>query len=284
MTAFARVEQTGQWGNAIWELRSVNNRYLDVGMRLPEDLRALEPALREKAASRLSRGKLDCSLRVGTATESAPALQVNEALARQVVAATRSMAELAPDAAPPTLMELLRWPGVVESQPPDLEALQAAALRLLDNAFDELVAAREREGARIRDMLAQRLDEMAAITARVRERVPELVAQARQRLTTRLAELREQVDPERIEQEVVLLAQKSDVAEELDRLDAHVAEVRASLGGGKPVGRRLDFLMQELNREANTLGSKAIDGEVTTAAVELKVLIEQMREQVQNVE
>lgn len=284
MTAFARVEETGPWGNAIWELRSVNNRYLDIGMRLPEDLRALEPPLRERAATRLSRGKLDCSLRLGSAATVSPNLQINETLARRLVDATRAMAELAPEAARPTLTDLLRWPGVVESPQPDMEGLQAALLVLLDRAFDELVRAREREGERIREMLVRRLDEVSAITARMLERVPALVTQARQRLVTRLAELHDQIDPERIEQEIVLLAQKSDVAEELDRLDAHVAEVRSSLGSDKPVGRRLDFLMQELNREANTLGSKAMDGEVTNAAVELKVLIEQMREQVQNVE
>ena len=284
MTAFARIEDTGTWGDAIWELRSVNNRYLDIGLRLPDDVRALEPGVRECVTKRLTRGKVDCSLRLVNTAASVSALCVNEAAATRLVEATRAMAALAPEAAQPTLIDLLRWPGVVESPQPDVKGLQTALLASLEHTLDDLVAAREREGRRLVDMLTSRLDEIGAITAGLRTRIPELVEQSRQRLEARLAELREQVDEQRLEQEIVLLAQKSDVAEELDRLDAHVAEVRSTLASAKPVGRRLDFLMQELNREANTLGSKAIDGEVTNAAVQLKVLIEQMREQVQNIE
>ena len=234
--------------------------------------------------ARLTRGKVDCSLRFGSAAGAGATLRINDAVAARLVEATRNMAVLAPQAAQPSLVDLLRWPGVVETEQPDSEGLQAELLELLDRALVELVAARTREGERIVVMLERRLDDIGVITARLRVRLPELLAQAHQRLSTRLAELCEQVDPERIEQEIALLAQKSDVAEELDRLDAHVAEVRGTLGDRKPVGRRLDFLMQELNREANTLGSKSMDGEVTNAAVELKVLVEQMREQVQNVE
>ena len=284
MTAFARVEGAGDWGSAIWELRSVNNRYLDIGLRLPDDVRALGPAIRERITGRLTRGKVDCSLKLVNAAANSSAMRLNEAVATQLVEATRAMAALAPQATQPTLIDLLRWPGVVESPQPDAEGLQAALLAALGHALDDLVAAREREGQRLVEMLTGRLDEVVAITGRLRTRIPELVDLSRQRLASRLGELREQVDEQRLEQEIVLLAQKSDVAEELDRLDAHVAEVGSTLTSAKPVGRRLDFLMQELNREANTLGSKAIDGEVTNAAVTLKVLIEQMREQVQNIE
>ena len=284
MTAFARAEDTGAWGDAIWELRSVNNRYLDIGLRLPDEVRALEPDVRDCVAARLTRGKIDCSLKLVSAAAGTAALRLNEAAAVRLVEAMQAMAAIAPGATQPTLIDLLRWPGIVESPQPDTEGMKAALLALLARAIDDLVAARAREGERIATMLASRLDEVLCITTALRARIPELVEQSRQRLTTRLAELREQVDEQRIEQEIVLLAQKSDVAEELDRLDAHVAEVRSGLSSAKPVGRRLDFLMQELNREANTLGSKAFDAEVTNAAVQLKVLIEQMREQVQNVE
>lgn len=284
MTAFARRELEAPWGSARWELRAVNNRFLDVSPRLPEELRVIEPAVRERIAARVSRGKVDCTLRIERASAAGTGLQIDEALAAEVARAAARAAALLERPAPVSPFELLRWPGVIRTDLADPEAVASAALELLEAALEDLVAAREREGERIAAMLEQRLEGIAELTARVRARLPEVIAAARERLAARVAELAAELDRERLEQEVALLAGKADVAEELDRLDAHCAEIRHAIAGRRPVGRRLDFLVQELHREANTLGSKSIDGETTRAAVDLKVLIEQLREQVQNVE
>lgn len=284
MTAFARAEGETQWGAALWELRSVNNRYLDVSPRIPDDLRAIEQEVRERVRRRLGRGKVDCSLRLTRSSEVATGFTVDTALAQRIADASREIDHILHDPARVGSMEVLRWPGVIQSAAIDHEAIGKAALALLDTALDDLVATREREGGRIAALLEERLAAIQSIVAAVRGRIPEVVAAARQRLVARLAELREQLDPERIEQEIAILAQKSDAAEELDRIEAHVAEVRGILARDEPAGRRLDFMMQEFNREANTLGSKSADPDTTRAAVDLKVLIEQMREQVQNLE
>jgi uncharacterized protein (TIGR00255 family) len=284
MTAFARREVQAPWGSAWWELRSVNHRYLEVATRLPEELRALEPEVRARVGERLGRGKVDCTLRYQPAFAAGGNVRVNQALAEQIARASREIDQLIYNPAPVHSLDVLRWPGVLEADAPDMEAVGAAVLALLGQALDDLVATREREGAHIAGFLQARVGEMEPLVARARARVPEVVAATRERLRGRLAELRAEVDSQRLEQEIVLFAQRVDVAEELDRLTIHFAEVRRVLGEGKPVGRRLDFLMQELNREANTLGSKSADPETTRAAVDLKVLIEQMREQVQNVE
>jgi uncharacterized protein (TIGR00255 family) len=284
MTAFARIGRSADWGEAQWELRSVNNRYLDVAPRMPEDVRSLDVAVRERVAVRLGRGKVDCVLRLTYATASDASFTLNMDLVRRISDASRQIDGVLHDAARVNSIEVLRWPGVIESDPPEMKAVGATVLEALDEALAELVATREREGEKIRAMLLARCDGIDEVVAQMRTLMPELVEGARSRLRARVAELVEQVDPERLEQEIVLVAQKADVAEELDRLDAHVTEVRRVLDGSKPVGRRLDFLMQELNREANTLGSKSIDTRSTRASVDLKVLIEQMREQVQNVE
>ena len=284
MTAFARKERTEDWGTACWELRSVNNRYLDVTPRLPEEVRAIESAIRERVRTRLSRGKVDCSLRLSIGAVTDARLELNLDLAKSVAEATREIDALLHDPARVNAIDLLRWPGVVQTQSPDVDALGKAVLELLDEALSDLVSTREREGQHIDELIAERCDEIQSIVEAVRKRLPEVLDACRQRLRDRLAEFAEQLNEDRLEQEMALVAQKTDVAEELDRLEAHVKEVRRVLDKEEPAGRRLDFLMQELNREANTLGSKSIDTETTRASVDLKVLIEQMREQIQNVE
>lgn len=267
-----------------WELRSVNHRYLEVFVRLPEELRALEPLVRERVNARLGRGKVECTLRCRWAPEQVAALELDQERLAAVLNACREIENRSAEAASPGVMELLRWPGVVREPAPDTGAAQDHALALLAQALDELIETREREGEQIRVLLTTRLDAIAEQVDRARERLPEVRQKIRDKLEARVGELLDRVDSDRLEQELVLLAQKVDVDEELDRLDGHVVETRRVLGRDEPVGRRLDFLMQEFNREANTLGSKSADSETTAVAVELKVLIEQMREQVQNVE
>jgi uncharacterized protein (TIGR00255 family) len=284
MTAFARSECTEKWGTAYWELRAVNNRYLDVTPRLPEEVRAIESSVRERVRKKLGRGKVDCSLRLSLGAGSDASLELDLELARRIADATREIDALLHDPSRVSAVDVLRWPGVVRTQSPDIDTLGKDVLDLLDEALEELVATREREGGHIAELLAQRCEDIQTITDAVRKRLPEVLTACRQRLRERLAEFAEQLNEDRLEQEMALVAQKTDVAEELDRLDAHVKEVRRVLDKVQPAGRRLDFLMQELNREANTLGSKSIDTETTRASVDLKVLIEQMREQIQNVE
>lgn len=284
MTAFAHVESRGERGGVEWEIRSVNNRYLDVYVRLPEDLRGLDPKVRERVGARLGRGKVDCTLRTLPGFDTSGGLPVDRDLAARVAQAARAVAEWLPEAAPVNPVDVLRWPGVVQAPAPDPERTGHAALDLLDRALDELVGMREREGGRIGAAIRERLDALAAEAPRLRETLPAIVQAFRERMRTRLADLGPGLDEGRVEQEITLLAQRMDVAEELDRLEAHVEEVRATLDTPGPVGRRLDFLMQELNREANTLGAKSASIVASRASVDLKVLIEQMREQIQNVE
>ncbi len=283
MTAFARQEHESEAGVLTWELRSVNHRYLEVSRRLPDELRSLETAVRERAARRLGRGKLDCSLRYKPSQRRA-ALALDAQALQQTLAACEQVRAQLPDAAPINPLELLRWPGVIQDEAVDLAPLTTHALALFDQALEELIATREREGAQIHDILRSRLDAMEPLVAGARARLPEVLARIRDKLRLRVQELTATPDPDRLEQELAYLAQKMDVDEELDRLSGHIEEVRRVFRLDEPVGRRLDFLMQEFNREANTLGSKSADSETTRAAVELKVLIEQMREQVQNVE
>lgn len=284
MTAFARRERTGEWGSAQWELRSVNHRYLDITTKLPEDFRSLEPGVRERVRSRLSRGKVDCGLRVSYSAAHAAAFRIDLALAGRLADATREVDHLIHDPARVSSMDILRWPGVILPPSIDLEHIGAAVLELLDEALTDLVETREREGEKIGTLIAERCKSMEGVVAGARVAAPEARTAAKARLETRLAELVVEVDPERLEQEVALLVQKADVTEELDRLHAHLGEVRRVLEHEDAAGRRLDFLMQELNREANTLGAKSFDAAGARSAVDLKVLIEQMREQIQNVE
>ncbi|MBD7975620.1 YicC/YloC family endoribonuclease [Serpens gallinarum] len=283
MTAFARSERTGPHGTLIWELRSVNHRYLEPHLRLPESFRDLEGAVRDALRQGLSRGKVECTLRLVEDTTGKP-LQIDRERAAQLIDAAESVAALIKQPAPLNPLEVLAWPGVLVADAADPQALNAAATQLFREALDELRQGREREGTELSKLLNERLDSILEEVATLRQQVPLMLALQRQKILDRFAELQGEVDPQRLEQELVLLAQKSDVAEELDRLSTHVGEVRRVLKAGGAAGRRLDFLMQELNREANTLGSKAFDPRSTQAAVNLKVLIEQMREQVQNIE
>jgi uncharacterized protein (TIGR00255 family) len=284
MTGFARCEESGPFGQLSCELRSVNHRYLESSFRLPDELRALEPELRQRLGSELRRGKVDCTLQLRPAAAGARELRVDEAALARVLERVRDIARQLPAQHTVDVMEVLAWPGVVRDEQPDSENLFAIARRLFDATLAELAAARAREGERLGELIEQRCAALAEIVAQLQRKAPELQQRMRARLADKLADLRVQVEPERFEQEVALILQRLDVAEELDRLAGHVAETRRVMAAGEPAGRRLDFLMQELNRETNTLGSKSQELDTTRLAVDMKVLIEQMREQVQNVE
>ena len=284
MTGFARREARGDFGVLIWETRSVNHRYLDMTLRMPEELRALESECRERVAALVKRGKLDGQLRFEPAVSADTVLKLDEARARAVAAAAARVASALSQPASIDPLEVLRWPGVVQEPPLDVAAVGAAAVRLLQDTLKDLLAAREREGERIAIMLRDRADQIGAIVKDLRGRLKDIQPRLRDKLKARVEELGVQVDTQRLEQELVLLVQRLDVSEELDRLESHLTEFATSLKDGEAVGRRLDFLMQEFNREANTLGSKSQDAAITQQVVDLKVLIEQMREQVQNLE
>jgi uncharacterized protein (TIGR00255 family) len=287
MTAFARRDRETPWGPLSVELRSVNHRYLELSLRLPEELRSLEPRVRALIGKTLARGKVDCNLRFEP-REATGDMAVDEPLTVRLLAASGRLQSLAHhgnhELAPLRTIDLLRWPGVLQTTTVDAAKLADAGMRVISETLAELSQTRDREGEQLNALMRQRLDGMEQIVAKVRALLPEIVQSFRARLEARLADIRDQLDPARLEQEVVLFAQKTDVDEELDRLATHINETRRVLGESGQIGRRLDFLMQELNREANTLGSKAADLRLTNAAVDLKVLIEQMREQVQNIE
>lgn len=282
MTAFAGAERITPWGTLGCELRSVNHRFLEMGVRLPEELRALEPQLRERLAARVSRGKLDLMLRL-RAPDAAQSLAVNEPLVEQLAVLAQRLGARFPQLQV-QFADLLQLPGVLQGQAVDPAALQAQALELLDEVLAEFVAAREREGGKLAAAIVERVDAVERIAAEVKQLIPAIRDGQRAKLAARLADLPHPVDPGRAEQELVLWLQKLDVDEELDRLDSHIKEIRRVLRQPEPAGRRLDFLLQEFNREANTLGSKSVDSRTSNAAVELKVLIDQIREQVQNLE
>lgn len=285
MTGFARREAKLPWGTLVWEIRSVNHRYLEPSFRLPEDFREIEPHLRDAMRKALQRGKVEASLSVQWEQEGESDLGINlSKIAQLTKAAQQINGLLGAIAAPVNALDILRWPGVIQKQELDRDQMHKAALELFDLALEGLIEHRSREGAELQQLIVNRLDSVSAQVVNVRARMPEILAAQREKLQTKLAALQVDLEPERLEQEIVLLAQKADVDEELDRLDTHVIEVKRSLKQTDSLGRRLDFLMQELNREANTLSSKSIVSETTQAAVELKVLIEQMREQVQNIE
>lgn len=284
MTGFARREARGLWGRLAWELRSVNHRYLEIGLRLPEELRALEGGIRERVAAKLGRGKVDVSLRWDRQEATTVELSVNEPLVRQLRDVHNRIGRLLSVEKELGPLDLMRWPGVIREQEQDPGPLHDAALNLLDSTLDDLRDARRSEGERIAMLIRDRALAVGEVVQRVRERVPQVKANLRARLDARLAEVTAEPDTDRLEQELVYQAQRMDVDEELDRLQSHVAELNDALKRKEPVGRRLDFLMQEFNRESNTLGSKSQDVETTKASVELKVLIEQMREQIQNIE
>ncbi|UJF22030.1 YicC/YloC family endoribonuclease [Shewanella sp. OMA3-2] len=283
MTAYARIEHKADWGTASWEIRSVNQRYLETYLRLPEQFRSFEPVLRDRLRKRLNRGKVEVNLRYELADSSSNALQLNQDLAKQLLDAANWLKQEAGQGEL-SLTDVLRWPGVLASAEQDMDSIGAELMKAFDSAIDQFIEARGREGSAIKDMLLSRLDGVTEQIKVVRDHMPTVMLYQREKLTNRLAEISGELDPARIEQEMVLLAQKQDVAEEMDRLEAHVTEACRILKKGGSEGRRLDFMMQEFNRESNTLASKSISAEITSAAVELKVLIEQMREQIQNVE
>ena len=285
MTGFARRETTGPWGTLVCELRSVNHRFLEAGFRLPDELRAAESELRTRLGKQLRRGKVDCTVSYRRAQGASNMLEVDQSALERVLAAVKlvSRSQLASDSV--SALELLRWPGVLrEDGNSSSEELLGSAYAVFGATLEELVAARAREGARLRELLEQRCEGLETLVKAVRARLPEVQARVRAKLNERVAELSTSVDPERMEQELAIILQRLDVDEELERLTGHIEEVRRVIKGSEPAGRRLDFLMQELNREANTLSSKSQDLETTRAAVDMKVLIEQMREQVQNAE
>ena len=284
MTAFSRQQQEQEWGSLTWEIRSVNHRYLEANVRLPESFRALENAVREAVRKRLTRGKVECQLRFQSEANVSTELHLNRPLIQQLVQANVEIEQITGTSSSLSNMEVLRWPGVIEEQDFDRTTIEKQALTRFTAALDDLVATREREGAELQGFITQRIDSIREIVVSVREKMPEILAKQKQALLDRLHDLQAELEPTRLEQEVSLLAQKADVEEELDRLDSHLNEVARVLNAKGQKGRRLDFLMQELNREANTLSSKSIVVETTLSAVELKVLIEQMREQIQNIE
>ncbi len=284
MTAFARQELETAAGDLAWEIRSLNHRYLELGVRLPEELRAMETAVRERVGARLGRGKVECSCRYRPAASASVPVDVDSDNLTRLLSACDTVSARLPASGPLNPIEVLRWPGVVREEAIDAAPLMAQALGLLEQTLDELLQSREREGEQIRQQLLQRCDAMDVLVQQARSRLPEIQQALREKLQTRLADLDTAADPGRLEQELVIQIQKSDIDEEMDRLQGHIEEVRRVLDRDEPVGRRLDFLMQELNREANTLGSKSVAIDTTNISVELKVLIEQMREQVQNTE
>jgi uncharacterized protein (TIGR00255 family) len=284
MTGFARQSAESGAGTMTWELRAVNHRYLDVQFRLPDELRPREHAFKQQVSAALKRGKVECALHLRRAFDQQAEMQLNADLVALIGTRVTEIRNTLPDVAAPNAVDVLRWPGVICETEIDAEPLQEEAAALLDQALQAMTDMRASEGARIATMLETRCEEIAMLAAAVRERLPDVLAGAHAKQRERLERLDVEADSARLEVELALIAQKLDVDEELDRLDSHLAEIRQVLTSDEPVGRRLDFLMQELNREANTLGSKSADAETTKAAVELKVLIEQMREQIQNVE
>jgi uncharacterized protein (TIGR00255 family) len=284
MTGFAAVTQELEQGSLSLELRSVNSRYLETHFRLDESLRALEPALREIIGAALSRGKVECRLNFAARNAGQTSLRLNAVLANQLVDLGRSLHALLPHGQQLGVADLLRWPGVVEGENAGTADLHEACLPLLRKGLDELSATRQREGEKLKIFLLQRVDQMDALVTGVLPHIPRLIAAYQEKLAARLKEAMGSGDEDRIRQEIALFAQKIDVDEELSRLQTHLTEMRRILEKGGAVGKRLDFLMQELNREANTLGSKSAASETTQTAMELKVLIEQMREQIQNIE
>jgi len=284
MTGFARETAEADIGALTWEIRAVNHRYLDVQFRLPEQMRAHEQAFRQAVGGSLNRGKIECALNVRRQLDHQAELQINAGLVELIGKRIKEMSAMLPATGAVNPFDVLRWPGVVEQAEIESEPLFEAALPLLHKTLDAIRAMRASEGARIADMIESRCADIASISQSVRARMPEVLEAARTRQRERIDKLDVEADPARLEMELALIAQKLDVDEELDRLDSHLAEIRDIVKRDEPVGRRLDFLMQELNREANTLGSKSNDTETTRASVELKVLIEQMREQIQNVE
>ncbi|TAK75174.1 MAG: YicC family protein [Gammaproteobacteria bacterium] len=285
MTAFARAQSQGEWGSLICEMRSINHRYLEVSLHLPDVLRVFEMPIRERIREHLKRGKVECLLRYQPSVRVAGSLYtVNMVLAQELCHASAQIATMLPTAVSTCSTDILRFPGVLETKEADIGMLEDHVLQLVNTTLTDLVAARGREGEELKQLFLQRMDLMQQELVKVRENLPYVMREQQERLMKRFADVKLELDSTRLEQEMVMFAQKMDVAEEIERAETHIGEIRRVLKQGGAVGRRLDFLLQELNREANTLGSKSSDSAMTHMAVEMKVLIEQVREQVQNVE
>lgn len=283
MTAFARRELKADWGTAVWEVRSVNQRFLETYFRLPEQFKSMEPVLRERFRKQLQRGKVECSLRFVANDAAVGNLNLNESLAKQVMKAA-DWVQSHGQSAGVNPLDVLRWPGVISAEENDMDSIQAEVLAEFDLTLTDFIASRATEGSNLKAMIEQRLDGISGEVEKVTARMPDVIKWQREKIQARFEDAKIELDPTRVEQEMVMLAQKVDVAEELDRLLSHISETQKILKKGGAVGRRLDFMMQEFNRESNTLGSKSINTDITQSAVELKVLIEQMREQIANIE
>ena len=284
MTAFSRTSGQTPWGEITCELRSVNHRYLEINPRLPDEVRSLEPQIRDRIAQHVKRGRVDCNIRLQQQELGAEDVNVNTDLVAKVITVADQIHARNSNLQPLRVVDVLRWPGVVLAPQLDEDQVGTVAMECLEGAIHQLVDIRKREGERLLSALLVKLEGAKEIVDGLKKSVPDWQQQFRQRVEKRLEDARVELDPSRLEQELVIYIQKSDVSEEIDRLDAHLEELSSVFQQDQPIGRRLDFLMQELNREANTLGSKSIDTRLTQASVELKVLIEQMREQVQNLE
>ena len=284
MTGYASVTRETPGGSLSVELKSVNGRFLDIQFRLPEDLRSVEPQLRELIGSKVTRGKVDCRIATAASSGQAPRMELNDALLKALAHVGQRIQAVVPGSTPMTVAEVLNWPGMLGDDAAAGEELRKTTLELARAALKEFSATRQREGAKLADMLLARVDRMETMLRDIQPRLPEAIAAFQQKITARLKEALGSTDDERIRQEIALYGIKIDITEELNRLGAHLAEVRRVLSAGGPAGKRLDFLMQELNREANTLGSKMVSKELSDASLEFKLLIEQMREQVQNIE
>lgn len=284
MTAFSRNQMSTSWGQLIWEIRSVNHRYLDIHLRLPDSLRIIEEAVREKINSQLARGKIECCLRFQVDRNQPGSMSINTGLVDRLTEMSNEIEKRIYESSSIGVTDILSWPGVITEDGIDYESLAESAVVMLDDTLKDLIRNRQREGERLSELVRTRLIAIEEQVGKVRAVLPEIATAFRLKLENRLNELRESLDSGRLEQEIVIFASKSDIAEELDRLESHITETRHALDSNKPVGRRLDFLMQEMNREANTLGSKSSDIRITNASIELKVLIEQIREQIQNIE
>lgn len=285
MTAFARMQSQGDWGSLVCEMRSINHRFLEISIHLPDVLRVLEMPVRDRIRDKVKRGKIECNMRYQPNPNSEGSLySVNTFLAKELCKASETVASLLKETAPIYPTDILRFPGVLESKEADLNSLEAPFFDLLEKTLQELVAARAREGEELKQLFLQRTDLILNELSKVRERLPEVMVDQHNRLYKRFADAKVELDAMRLEQEMVMFAQKIDVAEEIERTETHIKEIRRVVKQGGTIGRRLDFLFQELNREANTLGSKSVDSLITHCAVEMKVLTEQMREQIQNIE
>lgn len=284
MTAFSRQSSPSEWGVLVWELRTVNHRFLDASIRLPESLRTLEPAVRELLSTKLHRGKIEATLRLVSGSQAPFRFNFNEGVIKQLADAANNVRTYFPDAQT-DLLAVLNWPGVLETETMNHDTVNQAALELLQHAIVDLLQMRRREGAQIKTFIQQRLEAILAIIVDVSQQIPSLLTAERERIALRIAELNHtDFNAQRLEQEMAILIQKTDVAEEIQRLGSHCQAMTDALSQSGPIGRRLDFLSQELHREANTLGSKALAVSLTHASIEMKVLIEQIREQVQNIE